>query len=225
MDLESETGTLCSFPAGEDLIRETLEDELQKLQLENVELKSKYKAVKNELQNYQTLNNELESEIAMLASKEKKYPTGLIDYKTSLTILSSQSRIEQLESEIEKYQVDLRTEATNNQMRLNELELENRRLASNEKNLRSNNEARINELNELLNWHKASSQSRKEQLESEIEKYQRDLRTEARNNELLVIENRRLASEKNLEKLQKEFQIDFEKETKSVRQYNRLVKC
>ena len=219
MDLESETGTLCSFPAGEDLIRETLEDELQKLQLENIELKSKYKAIKNQLQNYQTLNNELESEIAMLASKEKKYTTGLIDYKTS-----SQTRIEQLESEIEKYQLDLQTEATKNQMRLNELELENRRLASNEKNLRSKNEARINMLNELLNWHKTNSQSRIEQLESKIEKYQYDLRAEARNNELLEIENRRLVSKANLENLQKEFQIDFEKETKSVRQYNRLVK-
>ena len=155
----------------------------------------------------------------MLASKEKKYTTGLIDYKTS-----SQTRIEQLESEIEKYQVDLRTEATNNQMRLNELELENRRLASNEKNLRSKNEARINELNELLNCHKTNSQSRIEQLESKIEKYQYDLRAEARNNELLEIENRRLVSKANLENLQKEFQIDFEKETKSVRQYNRLVK-
>ena len=219
MDLESETGTLCSFPVGEDLIRETLEDELQKLQLENIELKSKYKAIKNQLQNYQTLNNELESEIAMLASKEKKYTTDLIDYKTS-----SQTRIEQLESEIEKYQLDLQTEATKNQMRLNELELENRRLASNEKNLRSKNEARINMLNELLNWHKTNSQSRIEQLESKIEKYQYDLRAEARNNELLEIENRRLVSKANLENLQKEFQIDFEKETKSVRQYNRLVK-
>ena len=166
----------------EDLIRETLEDELQRLQLENIELKSKYKAVKSELQNYQTLNNELESEIA------------------------------------------------NNQTRINELEFENRRLASNEKNLRRKNEARINELNELLNWHKAGSQSRIEQLESEIEKlYQRDLRTEARNNKLLEIENRRRKA--NLENLKKfaniklnQYQKDFEKETKLVRQYNRLVK-
>ena len=113
MTQESETETLYSFPAEEDLLRET-QNELQRLQLENIELKSKYKAVKNELQNYQTLNDELESEIGMLASKEKKYQKG------------SQSRIEQLESEIEKYKLDLRTEARNNQL----LKIENRRLAT-----------------------------------------------------------------------------------------------
>ena len=119
MDLESETGTLCSFPVGEDLIRETLEDELQKLQLENIELKSKYKAVKTD----------------------------------------SQSRIEQLESEIEKYKLDLCTEARNSQL----LKIENIRLATGD--------------------------------------------------------SRSLASK------EKKYQKDFEKETKLVRQYNRLVKC
>ena len=97
MTQESETETLYSFPPEEDLLRET-QIELQRLQLENIELKSKYKAVKNELQNYQTLNDELESEIGMLASKEKKCQKDLIELKAS-----SQSRKEQLESEIEKY--------------------------------------------------------------------------------------------------------------------------
>ena len=132
MTPESETETLYSFPAEEDLLLET-QNELQRLQLENIELKSKYKAVKNELKNYQTLNDQLESEIVMLESKEKKYQKDLIELKAG-----SQSRIEQLESEIEK---------------------------------------------------------------------------------LLKIENKRLASK------EKKYQKDFEKETKLVRQYNRLVKC
>ena len=153
MTQESETETLYSFPAEEDLLRET-QNELQRLQLENIELKSKYKAVKNELQNYQTLNDELESEIGMLARKEKKYQNDLIELK-------------------------------------------------------------------------ASSQSRIEQLESEIEKYKLDLRTEARNNQLLKIENRRLASRdsQSLVSKEEEYQKDFEKEKKLVIQYNRLVKC
>ena len=120
MNQESETDTLYSFPAEEDLLRET-QNELQKLQLENIELKSKYKAVKNELKNYRTLNDELESEIVMLASKEKKYQKDLIELKAG-----SQSRIEQLESKIEKYKLDLRTEARNNQL----LKIENKRLAT-----------------------------------------------------------------------------------------------
>ena len=153
MNQESETETLYSFPAEEDLLRET-QNELQKLQLENIELKSKYKAVKNELKNYRTLNDELESEIVMLASKEKKYQKDLIELKAG-----SQSRIEQLESKIEKYKLDLRTEARNNQL----LKIENRRLAT------------------------------------------RDSRS--------------LASK------EKKYQKDFEKETKLVRQCKRLVKC
>ena len=163
----SDTETLCSFPAGEDLFRETLADELQKLQLENIELKSKYKAVKNELQNYHTLNHELESE--------------------------------------------------------------NRRLASNEKDLRRKNEARINELNQLLNWYKASSQSRIKQLESEIAKYQLKLRTEVTNNPLQLngeITKHLIGAFNELEtKNKKEYRKHLEKETTLVRQYNRLVKC
>ena len=144
LDQDSETGTLCSFPAGDDLIRETLENELQKLQLENIELKSKYQAVKNKLQNYQTLNTELESEIAMIASKDKKYPKDFIEYKAN-----GQSRIEQLESEIEKYQLDLRTQARNNQTRIDELECENKRLASNEMKYQKDLEKEKNKINSL----------------------------------------------------------------------------
>ena len=144
LDQDSETGTLCSFPAGEDLIRETLENELQKLQLENIELKSKYKAVKNELQNYQILNHELESEITMLASKGKKYPKDFIEYKAD-----GQSRIEELESEIEKYKLDLRMEARNNQTRIDELECENKRLASNEMKYQKNLKTEKNKNNSL----------------------------------------------------------------------------
>ena len=74
---------------------------------------------------------------------------------------------------------------------------------------------------------KTDSQSRIEQLESEIEKYKLDLCTEARNSQLLKIENIRLATgdSRSLASKEKKYQKDFEKETKLVRQYNRLVKC
>ena len=124
MTQESETETLYSFPAEEDLLRET-QKELQRLQLENIELKSKYKAVKNELQNYQTLNDELESEIGMLARKEKKYQNDLIELKAS-----SQSRKEQLESEIEKYKLDLQEKINCSERNHQLLKIENRRIAT-----------------------------------------------------------------------------------------------
>ena len=53
-------------------LRETLKDELQKLQLENIELKLKYKAAKNEVKHYQERLNEVESEIKLQAIKESK---------------------------------------------------------------------------------------------------------------------------------------------------------
>ena len=74
---------------------------------------------------------------------------------------------------------------------------------------------------------KTDSQSRIEQLESEIEKYKLDLWTEARNSQLLKIENKRLETgdSRSLASKEKKYQKDFEKETKLLRQYNRLVKC
>ena len=60
---------------GEDLLRETLEDELQKLQRENIELKTKYKAAKNEVKHNQERLNELESQ----AIEESKYDLTVKD--------------------------------------------------------------------------------------------------------------------------------------------------
>ena len=97
MDLESKLGTECS--SENDLIRQVFENRLQKLQLENIELETKYKSVKNELENYRRLNDALESEVVSL--EEKKDPIDLIEYKKS-----SQSRIEKLELEIEKYKLE-----------------------------------------------------------------------------------------------------------------------
>ena len=97
MDLESKLGTECS--SENDLIRQVFQNRLQKLQLENIELETKYKSVKNELENYRRLNDALESEVVSL--EEKKNPIDLIEYKKS-----SQSRIEKLELEIEKYKLE-----------------------------------------------------------------------------------------------------------------------
>ena len=97
VDLESKLGTECS--SKNDLIRQVFENRLQKLQLENIELETKYKSVKNELENYRRLNDALESEVVSL--EEKKDPIDLIEYKKS-----SQSRIEKLELEIEKYKLE-----------------------------------------------------------------------------------------------------------------------
>ena len=97
MDLESKLGTECS--SENDLIRQVFQNRLQKLQLENIELETKYKSVKNELENYRRLNDALESEVVSL--EEKKDPIDLIEYKKS-----SQSRIEKLELEIEKYKLE-----------------------------------------------------------------------------------------------------------------------
>ena len=69
---ESELSTVSSFPAGGDLHRETLENELQKLHKENIKLKTKYKAAKNEVKHYQERLNEVESEIKLQAIKESK---------------------------------------------------------------------------------------------------------------------------------------------------------
>lgn len=99
MDLESKLGTECSFSPENDLIRQVFEKRLQKLQLENIELETKYNAVKNELQNYRTLNDALESEVVML--EQKKDPIDLIEYKKS-----SESRIKKLELEIEQYKLE-----------------------------------------------------------------------------------------------------------------------
>ena len=55
-DEHSETETIT---AREDISRETLEDELQNLQFENIKLK--YKASKNEIKHYQIRLNKLES--------------------------------------------------------------------------------------------------------------------------------------------------------------------
>jgi len=97
VNLESKLGTECS--SGDDLIRQVFENRLQKLQFENIELEAKYKAVKNELENYRRLNDALESQVVSL--EEKKDPKDLIEYKKS-----SQSRIEKLELEIEKYKLE-----------------------------------------------------------------------------------------------------------------------
>ena len=59
-DSETETESITSFQA-ENFHRETLEDELTKLQLKNIKLESKYKAAKVELKNCRTQINELES--------------------------------------------------------------------------------------------------------------------------------------------------------------------
>ena len=45
---------------------------MQKLQLENIELKTKYKAAKNEVKHYQERLNEVESEIKLQAIRESK---------------------------------------------------------------------------------------------------------------------------------------------------------
>ena len=58
--VDSETETITSFQA-ENFHRETLEDELTKLQLKNIKLEAKYKAAKFELKNCRTQINELES--------------------------------------------------------------------------------------------------------------------------------------------------------------------
>ena len=68
----STANTTSSVPVGEYLHIEALEEELNKLQLTNVGLISKYKATKIELHNSRTRINELESEIKLLASKELK---------------------------------------------------------------------------------------------------------------------------------------------------------
>ena len=60
VDQDSETETITSFQA-ENFHRETLEDELTKLQLKNLKLESKYKAAKFELKNCRTQINEFES--------------------------------------------------------------------------------------------------------------------------------------------------------------------
>lgn len=76
MSQDSETQTLSSFAAGEDLrlqeILEPLEDELQKLQLEIVELKAKYTVSKNDVKYYKARLNEL------LANKECKCQSDLM---------------------------------------------------------------------------------------------------------------------------------------------------
>ena len=60
VDQDSETETITSFEA-ENFHRETLENELNKLQLKNLELESRYKAAKFELKNCRTQINEPES--------------------------------------------------------------------------------------------------------------------------------------------------------------------
>ena len=82
MSQDSETQTLSSFAGGEELrlqeILEPMEDELQKLQLEIVELQAKYKASKNDVEYYKTRLNMLESDIDLLANKECKCHSDLI---------------------------------------------------------------------------------------------------------------------------------------------------
>ena len=60
VDQDSEAETITSFEA-ENFHRETLENELNKLQLKNLELESRYKAAKFELKNCRTQINEPES--------------------------------------------------------------------------------------------------------------------------------------------------------------------
>ena len=72
VDQDSETETITSIQA-ENFHKEALENELTKLQLENLKLESKYKAAKFELKNCQTQINELESEIKLLENKERQH--------------------------------------------------------------------------------------------------------------------------------------------------------
>ena len=72
VDEDSDTETITSFQA-ENFHRETLENELIKLQLKNLKLESKYKTAKFELKNYRTQINELESQIKLLANKDRKH--------------------------------------------------------------------------------------------------------------------------------------------------------
>ena len=59
-------------PVEEDSLRETFEDELQKLQLANIKLKSENKVYKNKIKYYQERLNDLQSEIKLLANKKCK---------------------------------------------------------------------------------------------------------------------------------------------------------
>ena len=75
---------------GESLLRETLEDELQKLQLTIIDLKSKNKVAKKELEKYKTRLNELECENKLLAFKESKCQSDLKAERDKNDLLQTQ---------------------------------------------------------------------------------------------------------------------------------------
>ena len=74
IDQESDTETISSSPT-DDFHRITLENELTKLQLKNIKLESKYKAVKHDLRYYQIRNNDLQSEFKRYLTEKSK--TGI----------------------------------------------------------------------------------------------------------------------------------------------------
>ena len=100
---ESEAGTISSFPVGENLLRQALEDEIQNLQLSNIELKTKYKAAKTELK--MNPSRRLQSENRWLEKKNEKCRTDLHKLKLEKNKLEKEvtvanTRIEDLENEL-----------------------------------------------------------------------------------------------------------------------------
>ena len=91
---ESEAETMSSCQVGENLLIETLEDEVQNLQLLNIELKTKYKAAKTELKrNTSRRLEKLKIETEKIENRNEKI-------KLEKDLMAANTRIEKLENDL-----------------------------------------------------------------------------------------------------------------------------
>ena len=135
---------MSSFQVDEKLLIQTLEDEVQNLQLSNIELKTKYKAAKTELKRNPSLR--LETDNKWLEKKIEKCRTDLQrrrsffeNEKSKLEeqLNASNARIAELENEMECLMSEYASEKLNDREKF-EKDLEDQKLAFDK--LKSENE-------------------------------------------------------------------------------------